>query len=94
MTQTTPKQKVLALVKELDAEIEIRNGDGPFEIIIDAPDGFIWSGDGLHCLVHSQWDDQPTTELWQDAFSRMSNGLEKCNEPDCDYCHPEENPDA
>lgn len=85
----TVKQKVLARVGELGGEIEIRKGDGPFEIIIDAPEGFLWTGDGLHCLVHSQWDDQPTIELWRDAWRRINAGLERCHDPECDECNPE-----
>jgi hypothetical protein len=85
----TTKQQVLALVAELGGEIEIRKGDGPFEIIIDAPDGKLWASDGLHCLVHSQWDDQPTIELWRDALERVRAGLEPCEDDECDYCHPE-----
>lgn len=83
----TIKQRVLARVAELNGEIEIRKGNGPFEIIIDAPDGYLFAGDGLHCLVHSQWDTDPTGPLWQDALNRMSYGLEPCDDPDCDVCN-------
>lgn len=83
------KQRVIAKVEAVGGEIEIRKGH-PFEIIIDAPDGYLWKGDGLHCLVHSVWDDQKTTELWQDAWRRISDGLEQCDDSECDACHPTE----
>jgi hypothetical protein len=91
------KQKVLALVEQLGAEIEYyKTPAGRFEIIIDAPAGMIWWSDGLHCLVHSQWDAetksgrQPTEELWRDALDRIKLGLTKCEAVDCDYCAPED----
>jgi predicted secreted Zn-dependent protease len=30
------------------------------------------------------------TAAIQDALERMSYGLEACDDPECDYCHPED----
>jgi len=74
-------------VKLLGAEIEYGKpgAGGPFEILIDAPAGFHWASDGVHCLVESQWSDQPTRELWEDALNRVGHGLEACD-PDSQDC--------
>lgn len=79
----TTKQKVVKAVEALGANMECgRTDSGVFEILIDAPEGQHWSGDGIHQLVESQWNNEPVEGLWQDALERIRYGLEPCDPED------------
>jgi hypothetical protein len=66
---------------------------------VDAPIGKRWSCDGIHALcvtwhvghntIRPTWPEEKTAAI-QDALERMSYGLEACDDPECDYCHPED----
>jgi hypothetical protein len=60
------------------------------EITIDAPDGYIWTASAVHQLVQCGADGTPMDALAADALERMAYGLERCDDPDCDICHPDE----
>lgn len=81
----TAKQQVLTLAERLNASIEYGDiGIGNvFEILIDAPDGWHWAGDGVHQVVESRWHNELIANLWQDALERIEYGLEPCDD-DCD----------
>jgi hypothetical protein len=82
------KAKVYRLAKRLGAEVTI-NSTGRLDVHVEAPRHQTWSCDpGIHCLVGSQWDGQTQTEVWEDLFDRMQDGVEACEgcaEGRCDY---------
>ena len=60
---------------------------------IDSPAGKVWTCTGdTHCLV-VEWlngDEAFRNNAITDALERMEMGLSDCDNPECDYCHPEE----
>ncbi len=84
----TYRQKCHSLAKRFGATIEGGRSGNCWDYNITAPNGHIWKGDDIHCLVAfcyvgpREW----TEEMWEDAFDRMKDGVEKCDIPDCDYC--------
>jgi hypothetical protein len=82
----TARTRGLALAKKLGATV-IR--DHHTEVEVEAPHGYCWSADpGVHSLVSSECESSDTWEiLWQDMLERMEYGIEKCGDPDCEWCH-------
>ena len=64
-------------------------------INLDAPDGFRWAASGVHALcvsfVDANDDTSPAlqTDAIDDALERVAYGLEPCDDPECDICHPD-----
>jgi len=56
---------------------------GDWSMNIDAPVGYIWTGDGVHCRVAV---GTTKTELWEDAINGIDMGLDACEDLDCDAC--------
>ncbi len=65
---------------------------------VDAPDGKVWACEFFHAL-HLDWHvgdgGRPTwpaekQDALADAIERMGMGLEDCDDPECDSCHPGE----
>ncbi len=85
------KIKVYKLAKKLNATIQERgSGYDGWDIMVDAPDGYVWScGGDIHCLVanNQAWPEGGKQELWQDLYERMIHGIELCELDDCDMCH-------
>ena len=56
-----------------------------FDITFYLPKGKCWAsdGEGTHCIVASQWEDETRAECIQDAMDRMNYGTEDCN---CECC--------
>ncbi len=70
-------------------------GIGGYDIVIDAPEGFFFSGRGTHCLVHdtySAFERGERARVRAAAIEDMNAQLplEKCIDPECDVCHPSE----
>ncbi len=86
------KQKVLALLRQFGATVE----DTGYTLHFDAPTGYVWAGDGLHCLSHPYATNGGSwkTEAWQDAHSRIKDGIRPCPERAagrvCEVCDDDE----
>lgn len=73
--------------KELGAKVEVEvNGDFR-EVLITAPDGMRWEIE-LHQFVDSVHKDWPND--YDDMLERMSRGPEICDDPHCEWCHPDD----
>lgn len=72
----TNKQKALAKAKELNIAI-FRTKDRVQEFQVDAPRGYKFVLTELHYMICFGWDD---------IAERISGGIEKCEEHDCDVC--------
>lgn len=58
---------------------------------VEAPAGKVWAASSTHAL-HVEWragEDDYREESITDALERMEEGVADCDDPDCDYCHPE-----
>ena len=85
---TTPRQSCIARAAELGVKLTT-GGGRHFEVVADAPEGMVFVASGLHSQVSATCDDEPAAKAWSDALERMSGGIERCEDPDCEYCHPE-----
>lgn len=79
----TKKQRALHEAAKLNLAI-FRSYDNPRLFHVDAPYGFVFS-EGLHYMV---------CDSWEDILTRISDGIEKCEDTECDVCHPEEGPNT
>lgn len=57
------------------------------ECTVEAPAGYRWEAE-LHMLVDCA--NQPWKPDYADLLDRMSRGVELCDDPHCEWCHPEE----
>lgn len=67
--------------------------DSIYSFLVDCPKGKVFKGEGLHTLVGHFMNTSGQSwkaEVYADAIQRMSMGLEDCDDPECDYCHGEE----
>ena len=64
-----------------------------------APDGMLWGTTGdIHALVLGWWANERGGPEWPkekqeaiaDAIERIGEGLCVCDDPECVWCHPEE----
>lgn len=86
--------KVRAAAKKLGASVEwtpgnVRLGQDGI-LLVQAPEGFRWA-EGLHEFVGScDCDCRDKAGMCNDMLGRMESGVEKCPDPECEWCHPEE----
>jgi hypothetical protein len=77
--------KVTALVKKLGCTI---SREDPQSLYVDSPVGKVFKATGTHTITDS-WHRGFKPD-YADIFERMSDGLEDCEDPECDNCHPTE----
>jgi len=75
--------KARALARKLGATIEVRSGDGPYEVLIEAPRGHHWSPEMIHERVVSAWDGDTPADVWDRAVEDLR---ELVAEPCTDEC--------
>lgn len=61
---------------------------GVHECRVEAPVGHIWTGHDIHEFVDAA--NLPWKPDYADLLSRMSSGVSKCTNAECDWCHPED----
>lgn len=82
----------MKLIDKLEAEAakygaEVSQDDRA--LMVDAPKGKVWKGNGTHCLVESCENRGGQTwyaEAVKSLIERMAYGVEACTETDCDVC--------
>lgn len=70
----------------LDTECE------SFDLNVDAPAGKVFRENGCHCISESfsnNCNQSWKAEAYQTAADRVLMGLDDCEDPECDICHPE-----
>jgi hypothetical protein len=89
-TTATTLRRLKAAARTLGATVTVHRDceNLEHEVLVDAPDGCVWSGSGVHQLVCAGADGTPLVALYDDALDRMSFGTEPCDVLDCDVCHP------
>jgi hypothetical protein len=83
--------RVRALAKDLGATVTINRDrfDLEHEVTADAPDGCVWSGSAVHQLVCGGSEGEPLAGILADLLDRMCAGVERCEDPACEVCHPD-----
>lgn len=72
--------------KALGATVEYDRAFGTNELRVTAPDGMRWAVE-LHQFVDCT--NAPWEPDFDDMLDRMSKGPEVCDDPECEWCHPE-----
>ena len=49
-----------------------------------APQGFHWSGDGLHAVLGIRHDGDRIGDMYADMYSRVEFGIEYCSKTTCE----------
>jgi hypothetical protein len=74
------RQRLIKLAAKLECRLEF----GPMWDIT-APDNHCFACDpGCHYIVFEPWRGDKLEERYQDAFERLSCGLQECHCGDCD----------
>jgi hypothetical protein len=83
---STSRRRVEALAVQLGAIIDNRD----IEVNIEAPHGYVWAtGENLHELINSPFDDETQADMYVEALRRMQSGLEPCPlGTRCEWCYP------
>ncbi len=81
----TYKQKVEALAKELNVEVNI-TGERYMAVEIVAPQGKKFAGFDLHICVNEKDDWTTSYQLWKNVWEDMRMGLSECEDTDCEVC--------
>lgn len=84
----TPKQKCVAIATGYGATVEREDIGHHITINIDLPVGKVWRSNSLH-TVNCQTTIGFSVQAWNDLLEDMSMGVEDCEDPLCDICHPE-----
>lgn len=80
------KQKVLSLAEQMGVEVTQRDR----EVVMEAPDGHLFTGPQVHGVVASKWDDESFDDLWKRSLDDLRDGIEPCTDDECEICHPDE----
>jgi hypothetical protein len=87
-----PKEITLRHVKAhaalIGAKVEDDRSGQTHECRIEAPKGKVWKSDFIHEMIDCS--NRPWKPDYADLMNRMHYGIEDCTDPDCDWCHPEE----
>lgn len=67
--------------------------DDSADIIVDAPQYFVWADGGVHTLqqTYSNGAQSFKASAYDELISRMESGTEPCEDIDCDICNEAEN---
>lgn len=89
----TTRKQVLVQIEKMGCTLDELGSDSE-HLVIDAPKGKIFACNaGTHCLVEWLVDEFNPNLTRSDAYREIMNdlsyGLEPCEDPECDICHPE-----
>lgn len=78
------------IVRRMGGTVE-DHSSGPWNVYqLEAPDGQKWACSSVHALRVEWRDGESMSDALEDAAERVGCGLEMCDDPECDYCCPEE----
>ena len=81
-------KEIIAKAKALGGAVETRLGG----VNVDPPRGYHWvDAPGCSALAGSYRRDSTSdaAACYKDLLERMALGLEKCDDPYCEVCHPD-----
>jgi len=73
---------------KFNGTVEISKIGHDTTIYVNAPPGFVWSSEGIHCLTGGTWnyDKQWLQDVFKDLIKRINYGITKCENAECDIC--------
>ena len=83
---------LMSFAKKLGAEVHNNSTRKVWDYGIEAPAGKLWNATETHELILHQAKGPPAwlTDAVTSVIDDMKAGLMDCDDPDCDWCHPEE----
>ena len=81
----TTLASVKKAARAIGARVEDDRAGYTHECRVEAPRGMIWSCADIHELISAAY--RPWKPDYQDLLDRMAYGVEKCDDPECDWCH-------
>jgi hypothetical protein len=88
----TTRKQFVEKVKELGCTFEEDEMGDSRCITVDAPKGYVFTIRGCHCLVepftHISYSFK--SKCYDNLMEDLSYGVELCEDPECDICHPED----
>lgn len=88
-TIATLKKKVLKRAATLDVKVEVRKYTRGLDISLDAPDGYCFTGSGLHTNVNTTEGSGSSLDCWDACLDDLAMGVMKCIDSWCDTCEAE-----
>lgn len=82
---TATLKDVRRLASKIGARVEDEKLGNSHECRVEAPKGYIWKCADIHELVADAFI--PWKPDYDDMIARMNYGVEKCNDPECDWCN-------
>jgi hypothetical protein len=82
------KQQVLSLAKQLEIKVDYSGEGTGFEVCLACPQGKRFEA-GRHTSVTAIWDDMTSRDCWRGALEDLKNGIESCEDPECEWCTEE-----
>lgn len=63
-----------------------------FSVLVDSPRGKVWKSKQCHVIYESTVGDRAEwrSQICAEAIEAMQDGLDDCEDPECDHCHPVE----
>ena len=87
---TSPRQQCLDLIAEYDAEFEEYGHNRQLIAGAYTPTGIVWAATQCHTLAVQFLTNR--SEGWASLLDDLLAGVEACDDPDCETCHPEVTP--
>jgi len=81
----TLKQLAEERAKELGVMFEV-SGGRYFELLVQAPQGKVFTGSDLHEAVLGQYPPHTREDVWKEALREMDMGIKICPDIDCEWC--------
>lgn len=79
------KKELATLAKRHNASITQESNGITHAIEVDAPDGFVFAGNGCHSIVAS-WGLGLESAQREDVASVLTLGVVACEDADCEVC--------
>lgn len=86
------KQDVLKLAKSIGVGVDYGGSGVDFEVVLTCPKGLRFEP-GRHTAVNAIWDDMNSRDCWKGALEDLRNGVEPCDDPECEWCSDEWGPE-
>lgn len=86
MTKEFARSVSRATARKFGIILETRFSGGWYEIIATAPQGYVFKNLDLHEIVIANAGPQ-VDGLWERLYPELQNGVEPCNDPDCEWCN-------